>query len=79
MTDLLLKNVRIVANHAAEAVDVLVRGGRILQIQPGIQAPADMLVEDGGGALLLPGLVEGHTHLDKTNWDSPWYVNAVGP
>lgn len=79
MTDLLLKNVRVVANNAADVVDVLVRAGRILQIQSGIQAPADLPVEDGGGALLLPGLVEGHTHLDKTNWDSPWYVNAVGP
>ncbi|WP_447988096.1 amidohydrolase family protein [Achromobacter spanius] len=79
MTDLLLKNVRVAANDAADAVDVLVRGGRILQIQAGIQAPADVPVEDGGGALLLPGLVEGHTHLDKTNWDSPWYVNTVGP
>ena len=29
--------------------------------------------------MLLPGLVEGHTHLDKTTWDSPWYVNQVGP
>jgi cytosine deaminase len=36
-------------------------------------------VEDGGGALLLPGLVEGHTHLDKTLWGLPWYRNEVGP
>ncbi|MPS78780.1 MAG: cytosine deaminase [Achromobacter sp.] len=76
MTDLFLKNVRL---SAADAVDVQVRDGRILQIGSGVHAPADVLVEDGGGALLLPGLVEGHTHLDKTNWDSPWYVNEVGP
>ena len=35
-------------------------------------------VEEGGGALLLPGLVEGHAHLDKTTWGSSWYVNDVG-
>lgn len=75
MTDLLLKNVRVAP---ADAVDVLVRAGRIAQVGPRVQAPAGMLVEDGGGALLLPGLVEGHTHLDKTNWESPWYVNEVG-
>ena len=37
-----------------------------------------MPVEEGGGALLLPGLVEGHAHLDKTTWGSSWYVNDVG-
>ncbi|AYD63360.1 cytosine deaminase [Achromobacter sp. B7] len=76
MTDLLLKNVRV---SAAETVDVQVRNGRILQIGTAVHSPADVLVEEGGGALLLPGLIEGHTHLDKTTWDSPWYVNEVGP
>ncbi|MGF6806585.1 cytosine/adenosine deaminase-related metal-dependent hydrolase [Paraburkholderia sp. Clong3] len=38
-----------------------------------------MPVEDGGDALLLPGFVEGHTHLDKTNWGLRWYRNEVGP
>lgn len=76
MTDLLLKNVRV---SSAESVDVLVRAGRIAHIGAQLPATPDVLVEDGGGALLLPGLVEGHTHLDKTNWESPWYVNEVGP
>ncbi|MCH3865026.1 hypothetical protein LZB80_09780, partial [Campylobacter jejuni] len=61
------------------AVDVLISGGRIAGIGPNLQAPPDVAREQGGGALLLPGLVEGHTHLDKTTWDSPWYVNQVGP
>ncbi len=34
---------------------------------------------DAAGALLLPGFVEGHAHLDKTTWGMPWYRNAVGP
>ena len=38
-----------------------------------------MTLEDGAGALLLPGFVEGHTHLDKTNWGMRWYRNEVGP
>ncbi|MFD4839756.1 amidohydrolase family protein [Achromobacter sp. NPDC058515] len=75
MTDLLLKNVRA---PQGDAVDVLVRNGRIRQIGPRLDAEPAVAVEDGGGALLLPGLVEGHTHLDKTTWDSPWYVNEVG-
>lgn len=75
MTDLLLKNVRV---SPGDTVDVLVRAGRIARIGAAIDGETDALVEDGGGALLLPGLVEGHTHLDKTNWESPWYVNEVG-
>lgn len=76
MTDLLLKNVRVPQGGAA---DVLVRRGCIQRIGPGLAADPGTPVEDGAGALLLPGLVEGHTHLDKTTWDSPWYVNEVGP
>lgn len=76
MTDLLLNNVRLPDGNAA---DVLVSRGRIERIGPNLQAPAGVPHEAGDGALLLPGLVEGHTHLDKTTWDSPWYVNQVGP
>lgn len=76
MADLLLKNVR---TAKGEGVDVLVRGGRILRIGPGLDADPGVGVEDGGGALLLPALIEGHTHLDKTTWGSAWYVNQVGP
>ena len=74
--DLLLRNVRPLG---ATAVDVLVRGGRIAAIGAGLAAVPGVAEEEGGGALLLPGLVEAHTHLDKTNWGRPWYVNAVGP
>ena len=34
---------------------------------------------DGAGRIALPGLVEAHTHLDKTLLGLPWYHNAVGP
>nr|WP_251864369.1 amidohydrolase family protein [Achromobacter sp. Marseille-Q4962] len=73
---LLLRNVRPLGGSA---VDVLVRDGRIAALGAGLPATGPLRVEDGAGALLLPGLVEGHTHLDKTTWGSPWYVNDVGP
>lgn len=76
MTDMLLNDVRL---PDGAAVDVLISRGRIERIGPNLQAPAGVAREPGAGALLLPGLVEGHTHLDKTTWDSPWYVNKVGP
>lgn len=75
MTDMLLNDVRL---PDGAAVDVLISRGRIERIGPNLQAPAGVAREPGRRALLLPGLVEGHTHLDKTTWDSPWYVNR-GP
>jgi len=76
MPTLLIRNVRPMG---ASPVDVLVRDGRIAATGAALAAPADAAVEEGGGALLLPGLVEGHTHLDKTLWGMPWYRNEVGP
>ncbi len=36
-------------------------------------------MEDAGGALVLPGLVEAHTHLDKSLWGMGWRPNDAGP
>lgn len=72
---LLLRNVRPLG---AAPVDVLVHGERIAAVGPGLPVPPGAAVEEGDGALLLPGLVEGHTHLDKTLWGLPWYRNEVG-
>jgi cytosine deaminase len=73
MSDLLLRNVRPMGGAAT---DILVIGGRIAS---GAAPPATP-EEDGRGMLLLPGFVEGHTHLDKTTFHLPdWLVNEVGP
>jgi cytosine deaminase len=74
--DLLIRNVRPMGGAA---VDVLVTAGRIAAMAPGLPAPAGVAVEDGGGALLTPGLVEAHTHLDKSLWGMGWHPNSAGP
>lgn len=74
MNDLLIRNVRA---GLGGRLDVLVEDGRIARIGLGIDAKDGCFIEDGAGMLLLPGLVEGHTHLDKTHWGMPWYRNAV--
>ncbi|MBX9751445.1 MAG: amidohydrolase family protein [Roseococcus sp.] len=52
-------------------VDVHVAEGRIAALTPSARSEAPRLV--------LPGLVEGHCHLDKTLWGQPWWRNEVGP
>ncbi|GAB2461651.1 amidohydrolase family protein [Comamonas humi] len=77
--DLLLQNVRPFGGPLnGEACDVLVQQGRIAGIGPALAAPQGAERIAGQGQLLLPGLVEAHTHLDKTLWNLPWYRNEVG-
>jgi cytosine/adenosine deaminase-related metal-dependent hydrolase len=71
----LIQNVR---PWGAALTDVLIRDGRIARIAPDIVAEGT-LVEDGGGAIALPGLVEAHTHLDKSLLGMGWRPHVAGP
>lgn len=73
--DILLKNLRPLGQ---ETCDMEVRAGRIARIGKDLAAP-DLPVEDCGGALALPGLVEAHTHLDKSLWGMGWREHQAGP
>jgi cytosine deaminase len=72
--DLLLTNVRPMGGAAG---DILIHAGRIAAV--GVPAPPGVATLDGGGRIALPGLVEAHTHLDKSLLGLPWYRNEVGP
>ncbi|SDE51434.1 amidohydrolase family protein [Ruegeria marina] len=74
MTDLLIKNVRILDDDPA---DILIQAGTISKIAAQLDAPG-VPVEDGTGLIALPGLVDAHTHLDKSLLGWPWYKNDVG-
>ncbi len=75
--DLLIRNVRPMGRDAA---DVLVIDGTIAEIAGGVAPPSsETPVLDGGGALLVPGFVEAHMHLDKTLWGQPWHGHEAGP
>jgi cytosine/adenosine deaminase-related metal-dependent hydrolase len=71
MTDLVLKNVR---PWGGQASDITIAGGRIAAI-----GPTDAAGEDCDGAIALPGLVEAHTHIDKTMLGMPYRPNVAGP
>ena len=72
---LLIANVRPMGGETA---DILIEDGRISRVEPAISAPG-VPVEDGGGRIAIPGLVEAHTHLDKSLIGMDWYRNEVGP
>lgn len=74
MTDLLIRNLRPMGGAPA---DLLIRGGMIAAAGPGLAAPG-VPAHDAQGAIAIPGLVEAHTHLDKTVMGMGWYENAVG-
>jgi cytosine deaminase len=62
--------------------DLLLRDGRIAAIEVashGAGAPAGAEVVDATGCMVLPGLVDGHAHLDKTLWGTPWHPHQAGP
>ncbi|MEK9968961.1 MAG: amidohydrolase, partial [Ferrovibrio sp.] len=60
--DLILRHARL--TDAADPTDIGVRGGRIAAIGPLLSAPAALVCEAGGRAV-LPGFVDTHVHLDK--------------
>lgn len=70
MTDLLLKGAETVltmddAGSEPAGADVLIRGGAIAAVGPGLQATGARVI-DVTGCLLTPGLVNTHHHLFQT-------------
>jgi cytosine deaminase len=72
--DLLIQNIR---PYGANIVDILIRDGTIAAAGTALSADGVPIL-DGAGRLALPGLVEAHTHLDKSLLGLPWYRNEVG-
>jgi cytosine/adenosine deaminase-related metal-dependent hydrolase len=65
MTTTVVRGGRVldVAGHRAEPADVLIEGDTIGEIgRPGLPAPAGAVVVDARDRLLVPGLVNAHTH-----------------
>ncbi len=74
---LLIRNVRPMAGSSA---NIFVRDGVIADsASSGGEVPGDITVIDGQNAILLPGFVDAHTHIDKTFWGFPWQRHTAGP
>ena len=60
--------------------DILIENGRISKIAATIPPTGgDTTVLGGGGDIALPGLIEAHTHMDKTFLGLPWQPHSAGP
>ena len=62
----LIRNVAVwdgTADSAVAGQDVLVQGKLIAAIGNGLDAPAGADVVDGGGRVLIPGIIDAHTHI----------------
>src|SRR5215213_8502342 len=74
---ILLRPARVfdgVSPRPHEGWTVLVRGDRIEAAGPDVAVPADARLIDLPGTTLMPGMIEGHSHLflhpyNETSWD----------
>ncbi len=69
MIDMLFTNARLADGSLT---DIGVSAGRITAIEPAGSASAGADVVDLGGALVVPGFVEGHIHLDTSFYGDRW-------
>ena len=76
MNELILRNIEPLG---ATTCDMRIRDGRIVETGAGLLAHATAQEFDGQGCLCLPGLVNAHTHIDKTLWGIPWHSHRAGP
>ena len=76
--DAVLTNCRLADGRL---VDIGLSDGRIAALGDGVAPTLSNSVPalDIGGDLVLPGLVDGHMHLDKTLAGLPWMGHAAGP
>lgn len=62
----------------ADQQDILVADGIISAIGPALPAPDGVEVVDAEGKLVLPGLIDAHTDLDKTLYGGDWVPHPAG-
>jgi imidazolonepropionase-like amidohydrolase len=82
----LIRNVRIwdgTANEAVAGLSVLIEGRLIRAISERPEVRPDATVIDGGGRVLIPGIIDAHTHLalpapaEDLSREDPGYLGAL--
>jgi len=71
LTPLLIRNGRIIdpGRGISEIADLLVEGGRIAALAPGIAVPPGQEVIDASGMVVCPGFIDLHCHLREPGFE----------
>jgi dihydropyrimidinase len=64
MSSVLIKGGTVVNAESSVKADVLTEGGLIRAVGPDLQASAGATIVDAGGALVMPGGIDPHTHME---------------
>lgn len=61
---LLVKGGTVVNADYTQAADVLIEGGRVIAVGRDLEAPSGAEIIDAGGAYVMPGGIDPHTHME---------------
>ncbi|WP_428773176.1 amidohydrolase [Vibrio sp.] len=76
MQKTLIKGIKV--DSSKDEQDVLIENDLFSKISAHIDVQEnDAVVIDGKGKVLLPHLIDGHGHIDKTLWGLEWFENEV--
>src|SRR5215510_7709755 len=69
--DVAITNVRIVVGTGSviETGTIIVRGGKIASVGPGVANTQGLTVVNGTGLTAVPGYIDGHKHVNNFNAD----------
>jgi allantoinase len=69
------RSTRVVTPEGLKPATLVVEGERIAGVRGWGERPADAMLRDFGDAVLLPGLVDSHVHINepgRTEWEGFW-------
>ena len=61
---MLIRGGTVVNHDASRRADVLIEGGQIVAVREGLAAASGAEIVDAGGAYVLPGGIDPHTHCE---------------
>src|SRR4051812_17590300 len=70
--DLIVRGRRVVTPEGVRPAAIYVRAGQIERVAPFTEVPRGVQMIEGGTAVVMPGLVDSHVHINepgRTDWE----------